>query len=336
MLVLKSGCFGAGCFGNCLPVVLWRYLLRQGLFHTCVMAAVVMPFANGAETPLHRGDQSSPPVVGLVLHGLENPVYQKLEEQARLFCKSGGGYCRLLSGGPLGEREVATQKQWMRQLLAEKVNGLVIAPISSRSLVPVLIDAKKRGVRMVNIGSRLDPELLSRNRLIIPWVGPDNGAAARCIAQLLVDRLGADKSVAILAGPPGELASFERVSAAKGVLRKAGLKVVAVESGQWDATLAQEKVMALMCKHPDLSAVFSASDAMALGAMRAADLKNRKLLITGFGGDSRVLDFIRAGRILATVDWYPDRQGVYAIEKLFAGTPGDKKTPWRLLTRQDL
>ena len=283
----------------------------------------------------------SVPVIGFVLQGLGSTAYQQLEEQARVFCEEevarGRARCQLVSGGALDDRDVAVQKQWLKQLLLKKVSGLVIAPVNTKALIPQLIEARKRGVPMVNIGSRFDPEQLARNRLRIPWVGPDNAAAARTMASYLAKTLEKGDKVAILAGPPGELVSYTRVSAAKKVLRNAGLDVVAVESGQWGKARAQDVTLHLMEKYPDLKGVFSASDSMALGVMRAGDLKGVKLKVTGFGGDPRLLDYVRTERVLATIDWYPARQGVYAIEKLLDGSlVEDRLTPWRLIVPSDL
>ncbi|WP_281648697.1 substrate-binding domain-containing protein [Parendozoicomonas sp. Alg238-R29] len=287
-----------------------------------------------------KGGYRQVPVIGMVLHGLDGFIYQQLEKEAKLYCEervaSGASRCRVISGGSLDNRDIAAQKQWFKQLMVQKVDGLIVAPVGTRALIPQLIEAKKKGVSVVNIDSRLDPELLSRNRLIIPRVGPDNTSAARNLASYLAQKVGKGGKVAILSGSPGELASFERVVAAKSVLGGAGIKVVAVKSAEWDALKAQDVTMALLDKFRDLDGIFAANDAMALGAMRAADLKNIPLSITGFDGDPQLLNYVRTGRILATVDWYPGQQGIYAIEKIFDRTSSDRKTPWRLLVQSDL
>ncbi len=346
MTILSVGALPGGVFCRCLL-----------LFTGCAVAAGVLAKtvaeASAAETRIVEtavpepvpaavlsvaGSKSGSPVrvIGMVLYGLENPAYQKLEENARQFCRS-SGRCRLLSGGALSVQDEAAQRIWFKQLLAEKVDGLVVAPSGGQKLVAQLVRAKKKGIQVVSIGCRFNPELLARNRLLIPWVGPDNGAAARALAQLLVDRLPAGAKVAILAGPPGHQASYERVKAARNWLKSHKLKVVAVEAAHWQPDRAEASVRALLGKIPDLDAIMAMSDGMARGALRAVDLvKPGRVLVTGFDGDDQVLNLIRSGKMLATVDWYPDRQGIYGIKKLLASTSGDMSTPWRLLIREDL
>ncbi len=283
-------------------------------------------------------------VIGLVLHGLENPAYQDLEEESRSFCER-TARCRLMSGGPLNNQDVATQKQWLRQLIASNVDALVIAPISTRALFPVLKTAAKKGIAMVNIGARMDRESLGRNRVIIPWVGPDNRAAARQLAEALAMHLNPGDQVALLGGTPGQSISYERVDSARRTLRRLGMKVVAVESADWKTERALEKTQLLLGRFKNLKGLVAANDEMALGALRAADLQQYKLKVVGFDADPAILPLVNAGRIMATIDWSPRQQGVFAIEKLLAdrsagktaglpeNVPGDYHTPWKLLTR---
>ena len=312
----------------------WQLNLCVPLFVVLLLSA---PLAL-AESP--KGKKGVP-VIGLVLQGLDSVAYQQLEALARAYCQENvikeQPRCQLMSGGSLDTQNAALQKQWLAQLLMRKVDALIIAPVSTKPLIAKLIEARKRGIPVVNIGSGFDPELLARNRLNIPEVGPDNASASKALASYLAKAVGAGGKVVILAGSPGEQVSYIRVSSAKRVLQAAGVRVVAVESAQWDGVKAQDIVLRLLKAFPDLNGVFSANGAMALGAMRAGDLKNVKLEIAGFDSDPKVLDYLRAGRILATIDWYPERQGVYAIKKLLDGAlMEDRKTPWRLLVQSDL
>ncbi|MTI13772.1 substrate-binding domain-containing protein [Sansalvadorimonas verongulae] len=334
----------------CFPLPRLLMFLGVQLLRGILLFAVGLPAAcwvlaeesgRGQTANPVRTQKEEVPVIGFVLQELGSSAYQQLEEQAKAYCEeelaSGQARCQLISGGALDGRDVAVQKQWFKQLLLKKVNSLVIAPVSTKALIPQLIEARKRGIPVVNIGSRFDLQLLVRNRLQVPWVGPDNAAAARTIASHLAKTLESGDKVIILAGPPGELMSFTRVSSAKKVLGNAGVNVVAVESGQWDSDRAQAVTLRLLDKYSDLKGVFAASDNMALGAMRAGDLKGIKLKVTGFGGDPRLLDYVRTGRILATIDWYPRQQGVYAIDKLLNGSlVDDRMTPWRLIVSSDL
>ena len=324
--------------------------VMQPLLHTCwqlircvflfVVLLISAPFIL-AENPKENINTKEVPVIGLVLQGLDSVAYQQLEALARAYCQDSGvkeqPRCQLVSGGSLDTQNAALQKQWLAQLLLRKVDALVVDPVSTKPLITKLIEARKRGIPVVNIGSSFDPELLARNRLSIPSVGPDNTSAARTLASYLAKAVGAGGKVVILAGSPGEPVSYIRVSSAKRVLQAAGVNIVDVASAGGDETRAQEILLQLLKKYPDLNGVFAANGSMALGAMRAGDLKGVKLKIVGFDNGPRLLDYVRAGKILATIDWHPERQGVYAIEKLLSGKlVEDRRTPWRLLVQSDL
>jgi hypothetical protein len=55
--------------------------------------------------------------------------------------------------------------------------ALVIAPADSKALVAAVKKAMDKGVVVINIDNRLDPELLKSKGISVPFVGPDNRKA---------------------------------------------------------------------------------------------------------------------------------------------------------------
>ncbi|MCL6271639.1 hypothetical protein M3P05_17110 [Sansalvadorimonas sp. 2012CJ34-2] len=153
------------CFLCLTGLLVWYGLTSPARSETKVLETIDVPV-----TPIKI------PVIGMVLCGLEQPAYQKLEEYARQYCRS-SGQCRILSGGALGNTDDSSQRIWLKQLVAEKVDGLIIAPSGGSGLIGQLVQAKRKGIPIVNIGSRFDQERLGRQRLIMPGL-------ARIMVQL--------------------------------------------------------------------------------------------------------------------------------------------------------
>ncbi len=278
------------------------------------------------------------PVIGLVLHGLDGQLYQSVENTVRTYQQSAKPPFRLNAGGALQEGDVDVQRAFLRQLLAGHVSGIVLAPADDQALLPELLQARKKGVCVVNIGSRLDTRLMGNKQLVIPWVGPDNRAVAKDVADLVASRLSPGDQVAILAGRPGDTSSFERVTGFRHALKAAGLKVVAIEAAGWQQDRAEKIVAGWLKKYPNLKGVVSAGDNMAVGALIAIEAAGRQnhIVVTGFDNLMSARPWLRNGQLLATVEWFPEKQGIYGINKAMGNCKGNQYTPVALVTAENM
>ena len=106
----------------------------------------------------------------------------------------------LIVNGIKNETDLAEQVGLVEQMVAQQVNIIVIAPADSKALVPVLKRAQAAGVRVVNIDNKLDADVLKEAGLTVPFVGPDNRAGARQVAEVVAKKLPAGAKVAIIEG----------------------------------------------------------------------------------------------------------------------------------------
>ncbi|WP_148707082.1 ABC transporter substrate-binding protein [Marinobacter sp. F3R11] len=76
-------------------------------------------------------------------------------------------------------------------------------------------------------------------------------------------------------------------------------KLLQLVDAEWDRQLAAVKTLVLLKRHPQATAIWSASDGMALGAVKAARQSGRKpgrdVVIGGFDWEAEALDAIRSG-----------------------------------------
>lgn len=97
------------------------------------------------------------------------------------------------------------------------------------------------------------------------FVDVDNAAAAAMGTQHLID-LGR-RSIAILAGPVDMPAGIDRTSGWRSALEAAGIPATRIAHGDFSHASGAQAMLELLENHPDLDAVFVASDLMALGAL---------------------------------------------------------------------
>jgi DNA-binding LacI/PurR family transcriptional regulator len=186
-----------------------------------------------------------------------------------------------------------------RHLTAQHVDGVLLLSLHGDDDLPRLLE--RRGLPTV-VGGRPTGFTLGS------FVDVDNHAGARLAVDHLVAR--GRRRIATIAGPQDMLAGVARLDGYREALREAGLDGSLQEKGD-DAALSLQRtggggddglvvyggfseasgrtaMTELLDRHPDLDAVFAASDPMAFGAMRAIKDSGRRIpddvAVVGFDG----------------------------------------------------
>jgi ribose transport system substrate-binding protein len=284
--------------------------------------------------------EPSRPRVALVMKSLANEFFVTMADGARQHQAAHASEYELLVNGIRNESDITQQVALVEQMLAQGVGAIVIAPADSRALVPVLRRAQQQGVVVVNIDNKLDDATLKAANLRVPFVGPDNRAGARAVGEVLAARLPQGAAVAILEGIPTAFNAQQRRLGFEDAMGAAGMRIVSVQSAQWEQDTANTVSAALLREHPDLRAILASNDSMALGAASAVRQAGRTgVLVVGFDNIAAVRQLIDDGRVLATADQHGDQLAVYGIEAALAilnkqAPPADRQTPVDVITRR--
>lgn len=274
------------------------------------------------------------------MKSLANEFFVTMADGARQHQSAHAADYELVVNGIRNESDITQQVALVEQMLAQGVDAVVIAPADSRALVPVLRKAQQQGTVVVNIDNKLDDAALKAAGLRVPFVGPDNRAGARRVGEALAHRLDRGDAVAILEGIPTAFNAQQRRLGFEDAMHEAGMRIVSVQSGQWEQDRANAVSAALLREHPDLKAILASNDSMALGAAAAVRQAGRtgQVHVVGFDNIAAVRQLLEDGRVLATADQHGDRLAVYGIEyalQILAkqATPDDRRTPVDLVTR---
>lgn len=290
-----------------------------------------------------QADAAAKPRIALVMKSLANEFFSTMAEGAREHQRAHAAQYELIVNGIKDERDLARQVSLVEDMIAQGVQAIVIAPADSKALVPVLKRARDQGIVVVNIDNKLDDEVLAATGVRIPFIGPDNRAGARKVAEAVAAKLQPGDSVLILEGIRTSFNGQQRRLGFEDAVKAAGLVIVDSQSAQWEMNIANQVASAMLSSHPDAKAVLAANDNMALGALAAVRSagKSGSVLIAGFDNIGAVQQAIRSGDILATADQYGDRLAVYGIEyalQILDGQakPADRETPVDLITAENL
>lgn len=268
------------------------------------------------ERPESASSSSGKPKVALVMKSLANEFFSTMAEGAKKHHSANAERYELLVSGIKNETDLAEQVNLVEQMVAQGAKAIVIAPADSKALVPALRQAQRAGVLIINIDNKLDGEVVKQAGLSAPFVGPDNRDGARRVGEVIAKKLKAGDEVAIIEGVTTAFNGQQRRAGFEDAMNAAGMKIVAMQSGQWEMEKANTVATSILVSHPNVRALLCANDNMALGAAAAvqASGKSGQVLIAGFDNIAAIKPLLADGRITVTADQHGDQLAVFGIE----------------------
>lgn len=310
------------------------------------LLAVAMLAATAAALPVSSAFAESPekPKVALVMKSLANEFFLTMEDGAKAYQKEHSADFDLISNGIKDETDTAGQTRIVEQMILAKVNALVIAPSDSKAMVPVIKKAVDAGITVINIDNQLDPAIVKSKNISVPFVGPDNRKGARLVGEYLAKQLKAGDEVGIIEGVSTTTNAQQRTAGFKDAMDAAQIKVVSLQSGDWEIDKGNKVAASILSEYPDVKALLAGNDSMAVGAVSAvrAAGKAGQVQVVGYDNINAIKPMLKDGRVLATADQYAAKQAVFGIEtalkiikgeKVDSGTNGVIETPVELVTK---
>jgi ABC-type sugar transport system, periplasmic component len=204
-------------------------------------------------------------------------------------------------------REQISQVQ---NLLIQQPEALLFISQDSTAAAAGVRAANQAGVPVIAVDQR--PE--SGDGEIVTFIATDSVKAARDLCTWLFDQMGGEGELAILKGVLGSTAEIQRTQGCNEALENyPGIEVVAIQTANWDENEAFRAVQNILTANPGLDAVFGESDAMALGAAKAARQAGVEILSVGIDGFPTMLEAIEEGLVQATMAQIPYQMGQMAV-----------------------
>ncbi|EJL02797.1 MULTISPECIES: sugar ABC transporter substrate-binding protein [Pseudomonas] len=310
------------------------------------LLAVAMLAAASATLPFSSAfaQTAEKPKVALVMKSLANEFFLTMEDGAKAYQKEHSADFDLISNGIKDETDTANQIRIVEQMIVSKVDALIIAPADSKAMVPVIKKAVDAGITVINIDNQLDPAVVKSKNINVPFVGPDNRKGARLVGEYLAKQLKAGDEVGIIEGVSTTTNAQARTAGFKDAMEAAQVKVVSLQSGDWEINKGNQVAASMLSEYPNIKALLAGNDSMAVGAVSAvrAAGKAGKVQVVGYDNINAIKPMLKDGRVLATADQFAAKQAVFGIEtalkilkgeKVDSGTNGVIETPVELVTK---
>lgn len=130
--------------------------------------------------------------IAVVTKGLTHEFWQSVREGAERAAREAGDV-RIRFEAPTLEQDLQGQIAIFRRLIADGVSGVCISPIDSEKLVPLVIEAKAKGIPTVVFDSGLNDEALYDGEPAkVSYVATNNYEVGAMAARRLAESLGVD------------------------------------------------------------------------------------------------------------------------------------------------
>jgi ribose transport system substrate-binding protein len=231
-----------------------------------MFAAAAFAGGNGEKAGASKGF-----VVGLsngpFLHSWRIEMLESLQKQFDMYRDKGWASKLIIqNAGP----DVNTQIAQIRNLIASKVNLLLINPNSSTALDPVIKEAQDAGVLVIVFDQPVpNPDVLNIYMNQEWWQSP--------LTEWLVKQLNGKGNIVYISGIADQPGNILRDQAAMKVLAKyPNIKLLAKANGNWDPAAAQQVMTDLLGSFPNIDGVLT-QDGMTTGIMRAFEAAGKKI-----------------------------------------------------------
>jgi ABC-type sugar transport system substrate-binding protein len=247
--------------------------------------------------------------------GFQNPLaanesLQWFQKAAAAQAKAYGCKIILLDDALSPDKQVSN----MQQLLAQGAQAIIFYPLDPKATLPVLAQAKGKGVPVIAIDATFgNPKLPVAPGIVTQvWQGRDIMAFLQVQALKAAMPSGVKVGLVGIGAPVPALKYLNQREAF--YAKKAGMTVLGTQDNPTDDVTGGEKAgNGLIQRYSDMNAVIGYNDPSALGTVIAARGANRKLVAIGLNGTSDGIAGVKSGQLAATVQGAPIDLGIQSV-----------------------
>lgn len=275
-------------------------------------------------------------VIGATMQGLNAPYVVSVKKHLEAYAATMPNVKLIVVDGQTDPNKQVSQ---IENFIAQKVNGIILNPISFDGCAPAVVAAQKAGIPIVTLIVRVNNQDKATS-----FVGSDHKDSGIMEAELMVEDIKGKGNIVVIEGEMGIDAQIQRMLGYEEVLKNhPDITIVAKQAAYWDRDKALKLTENWLQSGKQFDVVLSQNDNMAMGALKAIEDAglSGKVLVYGIDGDTDALEAVRDGRLKATV--YQDAKGqaeqsIDSVLAAIAGKPVDKAyvIPFQKVTKANV
>jgi ribose transport system substrate-binding protein len=283
--------------------------LRHAFLAAALLLPAILPAPASAQQKI---------TIGVSLAQDDNPFYIAMLRGIRARAQELGWEVATVSANEDKLRQI----NGVQDLIARGVKGILISPIDAVGVNAAYDAAAAAKIPIVSVarGSA------SPNQTI--HVAMDEKQIGRDIAEWTAKQIGGEGKVAMLLGPSGAPTFRNLGDGYTEVMAKhPKIQIVSKSDGPLTRERGVKQTEDALVATPDLKAIYTANDDVALGAMQAVLAANKSTLVTGMNGVPPALRAVKDGKMAMTIELNPVLWGRLGVDVLAQYLKGDKVEP---------
>ncbi|MCP9494888.1 MAG: substrate-binding domain-containing protein [Pyrinomonadaceae bacterium MAG19_C2-C3] len=246
--------------------------------------------------------------IGVTLLTREHEFYRQLEAGLRDAANK-QGYDLIVTSGDF---DLAKQQSQIENFVVQGVDAIVVCPADSKGIAPAIERANEANIPVFTA------DISAQGGQVVSHIASDNLAGGRLAADYIARALNGQGTVGII-GQPEVQSGLDRETGFKEEMTKhPGIRIVSVLNGGGVRDRALKAADDMLQGNPELKAIFGINDDSALGALSAAEARNRSdMIIVGYDATPEAVEAIeRGGALKADVAQQPRDIGAKTIEAI--------------------
>jgi ribose transport system substrate-binding protein len=196
-----------------------------------------------------------------------------------------------------GQNDSSKQVTDVESLMAQGIKVLMISPLTSDALTPVVADAMAAGIKVVTLDRKVNTD-------VTVHIGAENKPIGEAAAKFIAGKLGGKGKIIELQGTGGASAVVDRHDGFVDGIKGTELEIVAAQN----CDFLRENAVKFMEDQlqrfgpGEIQAVYAHNDEMALGAIQALEAVGRlnEVVVVGIDGQNNAFEAVKAGKLAAT------------------------------------
>jgi ribose transport system substrate-binding protein len=225
--------------------------------------------------------------------------------------------------GPQKEDDRQMQIQVVQNFVSRGVDGILLAPLDDRSLVPPVKAALRRDIPVIIFDSDLQSDEYAS------FVATNNLEGGKLCAQRLAEVMGGKGKVILLRYAEGSASTAEREAGFLEGLKQFGPGIELISSNQYAGATMEKAFQVsqnLLNRYGQVEGIFCANETSTQGMLRALQTSGKagKVKFVGFDSNDVLINAVQKGEIHGLAVQDPFNMGYLGVKTTAAYIRGEK------------
>lgn len=268
--------------------------------------------------------------ITVIIKATDSNYWQTVLMGAEAAAADSDGEIKVVTAGPPSETDIDQQVTILENAIASGAHGIVIASISSDSVVPAIEDAASKGIPVVTVDNKVNTDAYSQHLATNHYDAAAEAAVAMA-AKWETDGVDpAGKKVVVLSADSGSTVNQARTDGFLDKIKELVPEIVVLETQYTDNDIAQaqDALDNLIIANPDLIGVFGDNNHMGNGIANSIEQNGKagEIVSFAFDSDDTEIAAIRNGVLTGIVVQDPYGMGYNGVKAVVEVIKGNTVT----------